>query len=46
MHIAEDERITSQIHSSQKGKYSSLYELYQKGTEKLKETLVSKMLGK
>ena len=46
MHIAEDERIISQIHSSQKGKYSSLYELYQKGTEKLKEILVSKMLGK
>lgn len=44
--IAEDERMISQIHHSQRGKYTSLYELYQKGTKELKEILVSKILGK
>jgi|LakMenEpi03Aug12_release.lakeMendotaPanAssembly.Ray.scaffolds.fasta_scaffold104366_1 hypothetical protein len=44
--MAEDERISSLIHSSQKGKYSSIYELYQKGTDELKEILISKIIGK
>lgn len=44
--IAEDKRMISQIHHSQRGKYTSLYELYQKGTKELKEILISKILGK